>query len=210
MKSFISKLENDDYGVVGFDLDGTLYDEFDFVKQVYKPISHRISESLFAEEQVIYDQLCIEWLTYGSSANIFQNVIQKYIDSIDYELIKLCVQDYRNAVFHLKLTDRAIVTLDYLKNKNYGLFLITDGSSVLQRKKIEELELMNWFEMSNIAISGDYGSNTQKPNTYLAGTIEVLKNSNQKVLYVGDRICDHDFAHNCGFDFSYLKNMNMV
>lgn len=208
MKSFISKIESGSYRCIGFDLDGTLYDEFDFIQQAYLPVSQAIAENLRVDKEVVFSELCTEWLKHGSSGNIFQLVISKYCKDISSELVSLCVSKFRNADFNLELSGRAIMTLDYLQTHGYEMFIVTDGNSNLQRRKIRSLNLDNWFSSDRIAVSGDYGKEFQKPCPFMISKIKKQLCEPSEVLYVGDRQCDADFAANCGYDFIYLKNMN--
>lgn len=209
MNSFINNIEQCKIRIIGFDLDGTIYDEFDFIKQAYKSVSLVISSEYGIDEEDVFRDLCIEWLRYGSSANIFQNVISKYTDNVRIELIKECVKRYRDADIKLELSERARMTFEYLNENAYKLFIVTDGHSELQRKKIESLGLNKWFKKENIAISGDYGVDKQKPSSYMAGEIAVLKNNKKGVLYLGDRNVDREFANKCKFYFQTMKNMNI-
>lgn len=206
MKSFICNIP-DDVKVIGFDMDGTIYDEFDFISQAYEAVSDVFTKYSGESKSYIYQLLCSEWLKYGSSANIFQNV-SKIIDvSLSTQMLKECIEAFRTSPFTLKLSERAIHTFNFLLEQEYGLFLVTDGNSELQRRKFFALGLDNWFSNCNVAISGDYGKEFQKPNVFMSKRIELLKNNSASVLYLGDRTCDQKFAENCGFEFMYMKNM---
>ncbi len=157
-----------DFKTIGFDLDGTIYDEYDFISQAYKPVSEIISHRLNQDPTIIYSRLCIEWLHYGSSANIFQNVIGKYSKKEDAQLIAECVACYRSVDFSLALSARSKFIFSLLTELETNLFIVTDGNSNLQRRKIEKLGLYSWFKPENIAISGDYGKEMQKPSPFMA------------------------------------------
>ena len=59
-------IENCDH--IGFDLDGTLYDEFDFIKQAYKEVLVQQDELIPAEYlKQAYEFMCHRWLEKGSS-----------------------------------------------------------------------------------------------------------------------------------------------
>lgn len=207
MRSFIHRIKELNPRVVGFDIDGTLYDEFDFVSQSYKNVAAVMSKLLDVDRRKVYEDLCAEWLQFGSSVNIFQNVAQKYVDLFPEESVQACIRSYREGFFELQLTRRTEYILNYLKNERYLLFLVTDGNSELQRKKINSLGLTKWFVKENIAVSGDYGRKYQKPSPYMASRIEALMSSSSEVVYVGDREVDRSFAHSCGFEFIQVSNM---
>ena len=54
---------------VGFDLDGTLYDEFDFISQVYRPIAIILAKATNNCPDAVYDRLLRRWTDMGSSYN---------------------------------------------------------------------------------------------------------------------------------------------
>lgn len=207
MKSFICKVEEFKTKIIGFDMDGTLYDEFDFVSQAYHNVAKRLSEQICVDERIAYRDLCNEWLKYGSSANIFQKTADIYSKEFTGSFIKELVKEYRNAGFTLTLPHRTEFILDYLNSEGYRLFLITDGNSELQRRKIKSLGLSKWFDNDNIAISGDYGSQFQKPSPLLSRKIKILEKNQEGVLYVGDRDVDLNFSISCRFDFIKVSNM---
>lgn len=208
MKSIISEM--DQVRVVGFDLDGTLYDEFCFIYQAYYSVAEIISHYCRREKSEIHRLLCIQWLKYGSSeANLFQNTFHACgRNEVSENMINECIRSYRSANFMLKLPERSLFLLNYLKKNGYGLFLITDGSKELQWAKIKKLELEQWFDVENIAVSGDYGSKYQKPCIYMKSKIKLLRDQ-EGVLYLGDREVDKRFAQNAGFRFLKVKNMNI-
>ena len=52
-KSFIDRYSFSDYEYIGFDIDGTLYDEFSFVSQAYKPIASFLSKKYKIDEKYL-------------------------------------------------------------------------------------------------------------------------------------------------------------
>ena len=60
----------------------------------------------------------------------------------------------------------------------------------------------------NIFITGKLGKAFYKPS------MNVIKNSNimklPKVIFFGDRSVDEKFAARCGFDFQFVKNMELL
>jgi len=204
MKSIIS----DSIEALAFDLDGTLYDEYDFVRQVYHSISRKISLEAGLDEKQVYDDLCRFWLRYGSSANIFQLAYEKQNDQpIPDHLLKICVDEYRNADFDLVLSQRTIDFLDL--TKDYPKVIITDGNSELQRKKYRSLRIDRWIKEEDVFVSGDYGKEHYKPDPYM-GELAKHELHTDKILYFGDREIDRKFAENAGFDFVMVKNMTIV
>ncbi len=204
MKSFICN----DIEAVAFDLDGTLYDEYDFVRQAYRPVSKVLSLKAGLDEDKTYADLCRFWLLYGSSGNIFQLAFGQQKDcTMDDELLKQCVEAYRNADFDLELSQRTIDTLESLKDLRKAI--ISDGNSQLQRKKYRKLKLDQWIPEDDVFVSGDHGKKHYKPDPYMASLVKE-KLGTEKILYFGDRDIDKEFAENAGLQFRLVKNMIVV
>lgn len=204
MKYFISKIE--DYDEIGFDLDGTLYDEYDFISQAYKNVGKAISNAYGLDSCLTYKTLCNEWLDKGTSEPIFQLALDKLGINIkkNTDILHECLVAYRSSDLSLNLPERTKHILDYLTAQGKYMFLVTDGNSELQRKKIRALGLKKWFPASRVFISGDYGKEFQKPNTAVLDKMDL---SRRNTVYIGDRDVDWQFAFNSGFDFICVKSM---
>ena len=212
LKSLYPRVTWDQIEAVGFDLDGTLYDELDFILQVYSPIAALLANVTKQWQHEIYWWMVNRWLEKGSSYN---RIFQEVLDSKDVDgettnkTIEECLDIYRNFQPKLSLTNRVRILLDNFKNK-YPLFLITDGNSALQRAKFKALGLEKWFDHSNVVISGDYGTEYQKPSAFMASQTEILQNvSPYRIIYFGDRQKDALFASNVGFRFIPVKVMQV-
>ena len=132
--------------VVVFDLDDTLYKEFDFVKSAYQEIADYVGHP------ELFPQM-MQWMKAGD--NVFKKVniclgkdtpIPKYLDI------------YRNHYPIISLSNGVADTLTELKYRKVILGLITDGRSISQRNKIKALGLERWIEEKNIIISEEFGS----------------------------------------------------
>lgn len=206
-KSFISN----NIKAVVFDLDGTIYDEFDFIVQVYLDVAKVIADYIQIPLNIVYEKLCQTWLEIGSSGNVFQQSAFELASSeLPKEVIKECVSVYRNAKFQLNLSNRAKSLFCNLNNAGYLLCIVTDGDSELQRKKIDSLGLNQWFSNQNIYVSGDYGKEYQKPNPFMGLKLLCDDLKANEVLYLGDRNIDKIFAENVGFSFVQVKNMQSM
>lgn len=210
LKSLFPQVNWESVEIVGFDMDGTLYDEFDFIVQVYKPISGRLAQSCLGNSKAIYSWMLCRWLEKGSSYNhIFEEVLEKYnYKNSNRNVILECLDLYRNFQPKLVLSERVKILLSTL-HKKYSLFLITDGSCALQTAKFQALGLQRWFQPENFAISGCFGSQYYKPSTLIIDKIAVLNSGvkPQKVVFFGDRDIDREFSCNSGFQFASVKSL---
>jgi len=196
---------------VGFDMDGTLYDEFEFITQVYVPISKIFTQNE-KEAEKIYVNMLERWLEKGSS---YPYIFVEMIDSLNYDsslkekLLSKALRVFRNFKPILKMSSRVLFILNNFKNQ-YELFLVTDGSSVLQWNKIRSLQLEKYFTLNNIFVSGSYGVHAQKPSIFSLQCLDVFKNKYDpsEIVFIGDRGVDMDFAKNAGFHFINAKEIN--
>ncbi|EJL22891.1 HAD family hydrolase [Brevibacillus sp. BC25] len=205
LKSLFPSVDWDIVEIVGFDMDGTLYDEFNFMIQVYRPIAKRIARSTKSTEQEIYNQLLQRWMEKGSSYNkIFDEILTRHdvVESERETTINECLRIFRKHTPILTLSDRVSFFLDYVQNK-YGLFLITDGGVQLQKAKFHSLGLSSWFEEENVGFTGLYGSEYSKPSPLITKKIKILEGitNSKQVVFFGDREVDRKFAEVLGFQF---------
>lgn len=207
-----SKFDWENIKVIGFDLDGTLYDEFDFINQVYTEIAKMLELNSHKKTE-IKSRLLSRWLEKGSSyPYLFKEVIQEFELNEDekLELELKSLELFRNFEPVLVLSERTKFLLSSLKER-FQLFLVTDGSSNLQWNKIKSLDIDKYFDLNNISVSGDYGSQFYKPSPISIQNISLFRDNkdfnNSQVLYIGDRTVDFDFANNSGFNFMYINSL---
>jgi putative hydrolase of the HAD superfamily len=140
--------------VVVFDLDDTLYNEVDFLKSAFNSISLKISAQIQGNKTAI----CNDMLDfYLAKENVFELILKKY--QCTYNINQL-LNFYRTHKPELFLKQENIEILDYLKQKEMSLGLLTDGRSIQQRSKIKAMNLEGYF--TEIIISEEFGS--EKPN----------------------------------------------
>jgi len=196
---------------IGFDLDGTLYDEFEFIVQTYKKIILENYNFFCIEDQTeILEFMTKRWLQKGSSYNrIFEETFNQYATrdiSLRKKFIDKALNIFRTFTPYMLLPERSCTILSYLKKNSYNLFLITDGNAELQRQKICSLGLDRIFN-NNIFFTSKFGSEYEKPSIKILKYINISMSSD-KVVYVGDREVDKLFAENAGFKF--LKVYNLI
>lgn len=205
LRSLFPRIDWSSIRAIGFDMDGTLYDEAEFIAQVYQPIAKHISGRCAIEPSIIHDCLLRRWLEKGSSYDkLFSDVLSMngIPDSSADQLVSECVQIFRSFKPRLRLPARTRAILDHAC-QHYSLFLVTDGSGPLQRAKFDSLCLGAWFSNHNVCISGEHGHAYQKPAVHITQKIQVLSSPaprNQTVFF-GDREIDRRFAAAAGFQF---------
>jgi FMN phosphatase YigB (HAD superfamily) len=192
---------------VGFDLDGTLYDEFDFIDQVYVAIV-TANINLISDKLAAVNWMEQRWLEKGSSYNlIFDEAYDRFGKEVRFKdlFIENSLHIYHSFTPKLELSKRAQLTLEALKN-NYRLFLVTDGNAALQRRKFKSLGLDSWFLEKDCIFTGDYGEDGYKPSIKALGQFfEESKPSN--CVFFGDRDIDQEFSKAAGMSFVRMLNM---
>ncbi|WP_211272703.1 HAD family hydrolase [Haemophilus paracuniculus] len=137
---------------VVFDLDDTLYNEIDFLYSAYKEIANYISPdaNLFSKMKE----------KYHLSENVFDWLIAHYPNIEKQTLLKL----YREHMPAISLSQETNEVLNFCKENDYLLGIITDGRSLTQRNKIIALGLDSIFQ--KIIISEEFGSEKPNPENY--------------------------------------------
>jgi putative hydrolase of the HAD superfamily len=158
--------------VVVFDLDDTLYHEYDYqtsgIKAVAKELKHLYNKD-------ILDTL-LEWRDQGNK-DIFGKVCS--LLQLPYEVKHALVWMYRLHDPDISLDEEVEKTLQMLKKKVKKIMILTDGRSISQRKKLKALGL-NDIE---VFISEEYHS--KKPN---ADRFHIIMNNfpADTFYYIGD------------------------
>jgi len=197
MNFLFDLIETYNFNLIGFDLDGTLYDEFDFIIQAYKKICSELSLN-----NVILDFMLLRWLEEGSSyPYIFSETGKKFKLSNDFEVKALNI--FRNISPKLTISNRVKFILDKLEeSKLLKLFLLTDGHKELQIKKIQSLNIEKYF--NEIIITNDKPKPDPFHGTFL---LEKYKSTPDKVLYIGDREVDMLFCQNIKIKFLNIRKV---
>ena len=197
---------------VGFDLDGTLYDEFDAIHQIYWGILAQ-QDHFFADSPAVLTFMLNRWLEKGSSYNyIFGEAFDRFSNdsSRKEEFIQQALVLFRSYAPVLSLAERNRHLLDIFRQK-FDLFMISDGPPVLQRNKFRALGLDIFFNPKRLIFTGDHGKDFYKPRVdsfcQLAKTSK-WHYSNKEILYFGDRTIDEKFTRN--LDILFQKVYNMV
>lgn len=166
-----------------FDLDDTLYDN--------NPLTEIALEQA-VKEMVKNGLKC----SYKEGLNKIKKIIKKnpsldkfselakYFNCDDENVINIGKNKYYNADF--KNIDPYLDTIDTLEKlkDDYKLVLITSGSKKQQNKKIDVLNIRNYFDYIFI---DDYNEKEH----LISQTIELLKLKPEEIAVVGDRI-DHE------------------
>lgn len=157
--------------VVCFDLDDTISKEICYLQSAYMDIASYATASCKAssipEDELVQKAYERMLEAYQKGENAFE-VLNSFL-GVSNPMSEY-LQIYRNHRPNIVLTDEVFETLSKLRklrDENLGkkvvLGLITDGRSVQQRSKINALGLEQFFDVENIVISEEFGS--EKPSS---------------------------------------------
>jgi putative hydrolase of the HAD superfamily len=166
-----------------FDLDDTLYDEMQFVRGGFKAVASCISKQNNLDQKVVYHTL-LDVLEKHGRGQTFDITLEK-LSLCNMHSIPKLVEIYRTHEPHLSPYLEVKNVLATLKIQGYKLGLITDGDANVQRRKIESLQIKNYFDC--MIFSDKYGVEKRKPDFFpYQKAMKELKISAREAIYVGD------------------------
>lgn len=158
MKLLYMDLKVNCESVVVFDLDDTLYYEFDYLLSAFKEIAQEIDPS---DSHLATTMASI----FKNKEDVFKWLIRTYnlpeASGKSYLLAK-----YRHHIPKISLRPGALDRLSEIKDIGGKLGLLTDGRSITQRNKIEQLGILTYFDL--IIISEEFGSTKPALRNYEA------------------------------------------
>lgn len=170
-----------------FDLDDTLYREFDFVEQGCRNVAAFMVEYLAnrgggKREQTVetLTRQMTELIKREGRGKIFDRICEQY--DMDIPIQEL-VEIYRETKPVLSLYPDGESLLVWLKKKSIKTGLITDGNARVQHRKIKALGLDRRLEV--VLASDDLGLSKPDPAVY-EYCLEKLAVTPAESMYVGD------------------------
>jgi phosphoglycolate phosphatase-like HAD superfamily hydrolase len=211
LKSLYPRVDWTAVRAVGFDMDGTLYDEGEFIAQAYRPIAQLIAQHSALLAQAVFEGMFRRWVEKGSSyPHIFAEALADagVSGELAQRRVAECVAMFRGFQPTLTLPRRVQTILDVM-HQSHLLFLISDGAAALQRRKFECLGLSRWFPDDRVGFSGALEPRRDKPDVRVLGSIAGFAGQldPREVVFFGDRPCDAAFAANAGFQFVPVRCM---
>ena len=169
--------------VVVFDLDDTLYREWDFVRGGFKEVARHIADLCHEPPVRIYRELLKVYSLYGRG-NTFDHLLKELRLESRCDVMAL-VNIYRTHSPKIDLFDDAKDVLFRLKKMKYRLGMITDGCDTVQKGKVVALGIEHYF--SDIIYTHKLGIDYYKPNPLSYNIMAKDMNcSFRDMVYVGD------------------------
>lgn len=172
-----------------FDLDGTLYDEADFVRSGFRAAAQYISTNYGLSLEGVYTILISDFLN-GLRCNNFDVLVDK-LNLPDAEVGNLVVV-YRKHKPTISLYPDAEAALRYLKGR-HKLGLITDGAEETQGNKVSALNINNYFDA--LIVTDALGKENRKPSEKpFKVMLDKLGVRSTEAIYIGDNPLKDFFA----------------
>ncbi|WP_291569249.1 HAD family hydrolase [Clostridium sp. UBA4548] len=194
------------FDTILFDLDDTLHDRnkslckfVDLFKLEYSHVLNYDSNLIIKE--VFFE---IDWQGYRQRDEMFtelqSRISWKYKPNLK-ELVDFWNEEFPKCAEPMT---NVYKVLDFFKNENIKMGIVTNGHSDFQNRKIDKLDLRKY--MKTIIISEEV--NVRKPNPEIFHLALSRANSNSKTtLFVGDNpLCDIKGAIDVGLSSVWLSN----
>lgn len=167
---------------VVFDLDDTLYPEREYVKSGLKAVAAWVEKCLGIPQDLAL-QAFLRLFAKGKRGNIFDIWLSD--QGITPELwVPQMVEVYRNHRPHIIPYKDVLALLPQLRQV-YRLGVVTDGHAYVQRKKLEALKLVSYFDA--IVFSDDLGKEAWKPSIIpFESILKRLRTKGHESVYVAD------------------------
>jgi putative hydrolase of the HAD superfamily len=164
-----------------FDLDDTLYPEYSFVMSGFSAVAAWIEQKLnlrkdevFWEFKHLYDK--------GFRGNTFNHWVAQHNQR--EELVPQMVEIYRSHSPTISPYPGVVGTLQKLR-QSFRLGLLSDGSSVVQQRKLTALGLAPFFDL--IIYTDELGKEARKPSTQpFLYVLQALGLKGYQAVYIGD------------------------
>ena len=165
-----------------FDLDDTLHDLRKYTFISFHQVAQKLSTAIRVESGLLFLSMCKHYDESWWRSRVFDRVLKEFCDGERHEVVEKCIMWFHDASHHAEsLFQDTITVLDFLK-KRIRVGLLTDGPEKVQRKKIGELGLLDYFDEIVVVEGRD-----EKPSpTGFLRICEELSIQPREALFVGD------------------------
>lgn len=168
--------------VLIFDLDDTLYDEMTFVVSGLYAVANYGEVSFGWEAKASFAFLHANLLMHGRGA-VFDEWLRSH-GRYSVSRVRTCVNVYRHHKPKISLFSAATRVLEHYREQT-PLYLVTDGHKVVQKNKIDSLNLTPIFK--RIFITHRFAIRHAKPSLHCFEIIRRSENCDwSDMVYVGD------------------------
>lgn len=192
------------YDDIIFDLDNTLFDQRDYDIGAFEDIENNLLKLTQLPLVGLADFLFKLKNSKGANYRfLFNDALKEFKLSEQYLKVMLELY-YQHDGRYITAVNSLLPLLDVLKNKS--IFIVTNGPSKVQNKKIEKLGLSKI--VAEIIICDPFQSEKLKPNKYAYEQLR-KKHTLRNTIMVGDSLTtDGMFAENANIPFIHFTYKN--
>jgi putative hydrolase of the HAD superfamily len=205
-------IDFNNYKVIGFDLDNTLFNQELYEFEIFKTIAIQIEKDYGFQYNLYYKALKdlylndIKEATFDKAMIIINKVLPPNWEKYMQNTILLIYIEY--IPNKLKLFDKTLEILDYFKEKDKKLILITNGRTKTQNIKIDKLNIRKYFNL--ILISDAYNVPKRKPDIFMfQESLKYFNISSTEMIYIGDDNIRDKASEKIGIQFINIKDLKL-
>lgn len=187
-----------------FDLDGTLYNESDYLFAAYHEISIDIEKKFRILSKQVYDYLCNEFKKNGRK-RLFNKLLLKFRLPENY--LGEAIVILRNIKLPCKLQchKNVLELIRVLISNHKKLFIVTNGNVSQQKNKINSIDFDGLLRDIFIIYADEH---IAKPDPAVFHHLILKFGINKKTsIMVGDTNYDEQFAQATGIRFVYINDL---
>lgn len=166
-----------------FDLDDTLISEREYIDSGFRHLSKLLCGKLGRQATEVFDTL--QNLFSDDPKNVFNRLFESAGVSYTDDIIKNCVEEYREHLPLIHYYEDVLPCVNHLKAQGIKTGVITDGYSIAQRQKIRAVRANEYFD--EIIVTDELGREFWKPH---ARSFEIMRERLEvdfsEMVYVGD------------------------
>jgi FMN phosphatase YigB (HAD superfamily) len=165
--------------LVVIDLDDTLFCEQSYVESGFRSVARYIAKYNNIDDSVVFNQIKYQFNKYGR-INVFDRTLSYFgfTNSIINDLVSVYREHYPDIELYCGVK-RALEKL----NRNFRTAIITDGESVVQKRKVDALKLSGM--VNEIVYCMDYNAPKPSPISYKI-LADKMKINISNMIIVGD------------------------
>ncbi len=170
--------------IVVFDLDDTLFSEFDFCRSAYHAIANECSSRYNLDAEEIFDAMMQAVLSHLNPFDALLEIFVRSNHSVSDFDIKEWVEKYRrHSPDYLPLAQDVALVFNTLKASEAELAIITDGRINTQTAKYKALGLEKFVNGENLIISEATGHDKKSDFNF---KLLMSNYPGEEFVYVGD------------------------
>jgi HAD superfamily hydrolase (TIGR01549 family) len=189
---------------VVFDLDGTIYEEWDYLSAAYEVIGKDLERQFGIAHSRIYHFLKEEFLTNGR-----YGLFNRLIDT--FGLPEHYMPEALSILRNVKVTEKFICypeitkCLEWLISRGKKIFIVTNGNTIQQKNKISSIEFGGLLDHIDVIYANEI---VPKPDPKIIFQLqEKYQFSQEEIMMIGDSLIDESFASEAGIDFIHVNKI---